>query len=41
MYFQSVQYPSLYLTGSAAGATLTLQPSDNGAGAQDWQLVAK
>lgn len=41
VYFQSVQNRSLYLTGSTAGATLSLQPSDNGAGSQDWQLVAK
>ncbi|MEN2736443.1 RICIN domain-containing protein [Microbacterium sp. X-17] len=41
VYFQSVQNPSLYLTGSSAGAPLTLQPSDNGGGTQDWQLVAK
>ncbi|MEN2739959.1 RICIN domain-containing protein [Microbacterium sp. X-17] len=41
VYFQSVQNPSLYLTGSSAGATLTLKPSDNGVGSQDWQLVAK
>ncbi|MGN7862368.1 Ig-like domain repeat protein [Microbacterium sp. 22303] len=39
VYFQSVQNPSLYLTGSGAGASLTLQPSDGGAGAQDWTLV--
>ena len=41
VYFQSVQNRSLYLTGSTAGAKLSLQPSDNGAGSQDWQLVAK
>lgn len=41
VYFRSVQTPTLYLTGAAAGASLTLQPSDNGAGSQDWQLVAK
>jgi len=40
VYFQSVQNTSLYLTGASAGATLTLAPSDNGAGSQDWQLVA-
>ncbi|NYD25098.1 hypothetical protein BJ968_004707 [Kineococcus aurantiacus] len=41
VYFQSVQNPGLYLTGSAAGAGLTLQPSDNGAGYQDWTLTAQ
>jgi hypothetical protein len=41
VYFQSVQNRSLYLTGSTAGAKLSLQPSDNGAGSQDWQLLAK
>lgn len=41
VYFQSTQTPSLYLTGAAAGASLTLEPSDNGAGSQDWQLVAQ
>ena len=41
VYFQSTQNRSLYLTGSAPGAGLTLQPSDNGAGSQDWQLVAQ
>ncbi|MGA0568041.1 hypothetical protein ACO2Q7_11960 [Rathayibacter sp. KR2-224] len=41
VYFQSTQNRSLYLTGSAPGAGLTLQPSDNDAGSQDWQLVAQ
>ena len=41
VYFQSVQNTSLYLTGSSTGATLTLEPSDNGAGSQDWELVAQ
>ena len=41
VYFQSVQNPSLYLTGSSAGAGLTLQPSDKGAGSQDWTLTAQ
>jgi hypothetical protein len=41
VYFQSVQNPSLYLTGASTGASLTLQPSDNGAGSQDWTLVAQ
>lgn len=41
VYFQSTQNPSLYLTGSTAGGALPLQPSDNGAGAQDWTLTAQ
>lgn len=41
VYFQSVQDPSLYLTGSASGAGLTLQASDDGAGSQDWTLTAQ
>ena len=40
VYFQSVQSPTLYLTGASTGATLTLQVSDGGVGSQDWQLVA-
>lgn len=39
VYFESVQNPSLYLSAAGAGASLTLQPSDNGAGSQDWVLV--
>lgn len=39
VYFQSVQNPSLFLTGTASGANLTLQPSTNGDGTQDWTLV--
>lgn len=39
VYFQSIGNSSLYLTGNTAGASLTLEVSDYGAGAQDWQLV--
>lgn len=39
VYFQSASNGSLYLTGSTAGGGLTLQVSDAGAGAQDWQLI--
>lgn len=41
VYFQSIANSSLYLTGISAGGPLTLQPSDAGAGTQDWQLVQR
>ena len=37
--FQCASNPSLYLTGSSAGAHLTLEPATSG-GSQEWQLVA-